>query len=158
MIWILEDDPQRIKFFIKQFPGAFVTDNAEEMLNCFRAGNVPTWLFLDHDLDGRMTSENATMVDRPNNGMEVVRWLAKHAGTHAPLLKNIVVHSLNINGWPQRMVRQLTRYGYNPVRMPFSPPMMDSLARGSFIQDFPLLVAASAPYESSSRFATGWDE
>jgi hypothetical protein len=111
MILFLDDDPWRIRWLRSQAPSATCCETAQEMIAALSEvqGSIER-LFLDHDLDGETYVDS----DKPNTGMEVVRWLERHPKE----IRTVVVHSLNATA-AQMMIERLRRAGYRAVHVPF---------------------------------------
>lgn len=97
-ILFLDDSLERTKTFTSRIPYCETFLNASSIIGKFKnCKDEFDIVFLDHDLEG--TFQNSR---EENCGMEVVRHICKHR----PLIKNIIVHSLNYPA-AQEMVRKL---------------------------------------------------
>jgi len=98
-IFILEDDPTRVRVFRRNMIGheVVVCSNVDEAKTYLREGewNVA---FLDHDLDGRIYVDS----EEPNTGYQLAKWMVEQ-----PHLQNthVVIHSFNEIG--REKMRQL---------------------------------------------------
>lgn len=119
-IYILEDDPNRMRYFDREFKidaDEYVhADNAAGMIELIEADSYNAdpidVLFLDHDLGGEQFVDSS----EKNTGMGVVRWLVEHK----PEIRLIIVHTLNPPAGLE-MVQRLQMAGYdNVVRAPFT--------------------------------------
>lgn len=119
-VLFLDDDPDRAEAFLHDRPEAIWVATAADCI----ARLAETWdeIHLDHDLGG----ETYVDVDRPDCGMEVVRWLTTEPRPHlAPA--RIVVHSWN-RAAAEAMATAMTSAGYRAeaVRFRFpAPPELD---------------------------------
>ena len=115
-IFILEDDPQRIKIFkIKLIQHElFFTDNVKEAKDMFDLLGPFDYIFLDHDLGGQIYVDS----DNHNTGYQFAKYISKK---DLSLVQKIVVHSLNENG-ARKMVALLP----NSIYIPFTQ-LKDSL-------------------------------
>lgn len=92
-ILILEDDPERIKYFKSKLWNyhLLITDKVETAKAFFRLHEKTiTEIFLDHDLEGKSFVASS----EPNTGYQFAKWLN-------PMVKNsvkIYIHSLNDQG------------------------------------------------------------
>ena len=94
-------------------PDVVTTDTAEGMIALLRAldpARPARTAFLDHDLGGEVYVDS----DRPDTGMEVVRWVE----AHRPPVARFVVHSFNGKA-AEAMVARLDEAGYAVTRAPF---------------------------------------
>lgn len=89
-IFILEDDPNRQKLFMRKFIGheVVIVDNVTDAINELKAKPFDL-IFLDHDLGGEIfvNSENE------NTGYQLAKWIKEQD----QILKNstFIIHSLN---------------------------------------------------------------
>jgi len=119
-ILFLDDCPQRTKFFRSNCPSAHCVETAKEVIDILSKDETIDALFLDHDLGG------LTFVDsnRPDTGMEVVRWII----SNHPNIKKIIVHSLNDEA-AFEMITALKDAGYLTERVPFLRLNCDAITR-----------------------------
>lgn len=120
-ILFLDDDPVRIGQFLDWCPHeARVETTAEGIIEALQQseGRVHT-LFLDHDLGGEVYVDS----DRPDCGMEVVRFLCQNNEE----IGLIVVHTHN-EECAKRMVVSLSESGYCVFREGFGSAEYQSLA------------------------------
>ena len=110
-ILFLDDDPARAEVFLQWNPGATWIQTAEECV----AKLAELWdeVYLDHDLGG----EQFVDVERPDCGMEVVRWLCKEPRSHLIATK-FIIHSHNLAA-AMMMVLLMRETGYNSEFLPF---------------------------------------
>jgi CheY-like chemotaxis protein len=106
-ILVLEDDPERHKYF-RQLAIENDLTIVETSSECIILLYNHTYdcLFLDHDLGGQVYVNS----DLPNTGYEVAKWLEGHPERKP---KNIIIHSLNGVG-AQRMNQALPEALYIP--------------------------------------------
>ena len=121
-VFVLEDDPVRIKLFRNAGIGHDLTvvTTLSRPDGAFAQWNPPYDLvYLDHDLGGQVMVDS----DEEETGAAFTRWLPP-AGDHQPV---ITIHSFNPVG-TQRMFRDLRDRGYTRVIMfPFGPTILDTL-------------------------------
>lgn len=89
-IFILEDDPQRMKWFYKTFHQHTIlwTDNVKDAKIILKENpDIPT-LFLDHDLGGKQMVSTVN----ENTGSALARWIKEEDGL---FFDQIFIHSLN---------------------------------------------------------------
>lgn len=119
-ILFLDDDPNRRKYFLSQFPFATTVETAQECIREIHAGDK-RWdeVWLDHDLSGQQFCDS----DREDCGMEVVRYIERIISEgwkiNLPNVERFVVHSLNDYA-ARSMVDRLRALGYNVDRIPFT--------------------------------------
>jgi len=88
--FVLEDDPNRIEWFQKQFGESMVhTDDVLEAIEILKNSTFDL-IFLDHDLGG-----GAYMRGENGDGIDLVEWMAKEE-SHVDV--PIIIHSLNKPG------------------------------------------------------------
>jgi hypothetical protein len=115
-VLFLDDDARRIESFRRRVPRAVTVETAEECIARLEDGARdparPAWdlVFLDHDLGGEFFVES----ERPDTGMEVVRWVL----VHRPRVGKFVVHTHNLPAGDE-MERLLVEAGYDAIRIPF---------------------------------------
>ena len=90
MIFVLEDDPNRIRWFRQNWPGMVHTDNPVIGLDMVRDRPDLEMIFLDHDLGGAPYTRGDC-----GDGIDFAVALA-HEGLHADT--PITIHSLNVVG------------------------------------------------------------
>lgn len=110
MILFLDDDVNRRKCFRSAVPSAHIVETAQATIEVLQSGEQIDQLFLDHDLGDEVFVDS----DRPDTGMEVVRWIEKEK----PEIGEIVVHSHNPSA-AETMVSRLRAAGYICHRVPF---------------------------------------
>ena len=110
-ILFLDDDHRRAEVFLAWNPHAIWIQTAED---CIARLEEP-WdeVYLDHDLGG----EQYVDVERPDCGMEVVRWLCKESRPH-PNTTRFVIHSHNMAA-AMMMVLLMRETGYDAEFLPF---------------------------------------
>ena len=122
MILFLDDDHNRINKFRASVPWANIVETAQDMISllkkCTENKEHIEMLFLDHDLGG----EQFVNSDRPDTGMEVVRWIA----INKPKIDQIVVHSCNPPA-AYRMEDELKDLGYDVLRIPFPSLKLETI-------------------------------
>lgn len=106
---ILEDNPQRIAHFRREFPKSSIVETVQEAIDALQEWDWD-YLSLDHDLGGEVFVDNA----RPDCGMEVVRWLVENK----PPIRHVTIHTAN-RGASERMYAALVEAGYETTRAPF---------------------------------------
>ena len=91
-ILILEDNPVRVRKFKIWLIGHLV-EHVSDANTCKERLATQTWdyLFLDHDLDGRVYIDSA----EANTGYQVAKWLSNNKDR---MPKCIIVHTLNLSG------------------------------------------------------------
>ena len=112
-IYILEDDPNRMKRFKPECIGHSMVhdDTADEFIQKLEAETEHIdVMFLDHDLGGEQFVSSADA----NTGMEVVRWLVNNKKN----IGRIIVHTLNPPAG-EEMVYRLKHAGYETLQAPF---------------------------------------
>lgn len=107
----LDDDPKRTQAFVAKIPHATCVETAQEVIDILGSQNKTHSLFLDHDLGGEIYVDS----DRPDTGMEVVRWIE----TNKPTIDLIFVHTMN-PGAGTEMTNRLEALGYHVRRIPFN--------------------------------------
>ncbi len=110
MILFLDDDPRRTKTFQSHVPQAMCAATAMDMINLLSSYGEVAIAFLDHDLGGEQFVDS----NRPDCGMEVVRWVV----ANRPNVKQFIIHSLNTPA-AQSMEISLIEAGYEAIRIPF---------------------------------------
>lgn len=123
-IFILEDDPYRMKRFRKEFIGhkIYHAETSAEFIKMLEGFNREIhYVFLDHDLGGETFADS----NREDTGMEVVRWMIMNP-IDVRLL--VAVHSLNGSA-RQEMVYRLSDAGYIAQEFPFTT-LFDNLNVG----------------------------
>ena len=110
MIFLLEDRPERIKWFRSHWPNMIQTDNPPDALDILRSGQEFELILLDHDLGGDEDFKPGPQGD----GIVVAEAMANeklHVGT------DVFIHSCNPAG-AQRMFMAL-RNTHKVKIMPF---------------------------------------
>ena len=102
----LDDSLERRKKFQSINPSAVCVETAEECIGKLKENKSIQFLFLDHDLGGKVFVDS----NRADTGMEVVRWIV----ANSPDIEKIIVHSLNFSA-AKEMVCKLQDAGYNAV-------------------------------------------
>lgn len=119
-ILFLDDDLYRTKNFRSKMPSATTVETAVQTIDKLKEQEWD-WVFLDHDLG----DETFVDSDRPDTGMEVVRWIEENK----PIInKGIIVHTLN-DGAGQNMVSKLEAIGYHVERIPFTALIYSDFAK-----------------------------
>jgi hypothetical protein len=117
-ILFLDDDPDRARTFLLRKPEGVWVQTAEE---CIARLEEP-WdqVHLDHDLGGEVFVDS----NRPDCGMEVVRWLCKQPSER---FENTVfiIHTYNADAG-ETMVRSLCDCDHLAVYRPFGVDFIDS--------------------------------
>ena len=106
----LDDSAGRQQRFAQQHPHAMIVSTAEEAISMLKLHKFSI-VHLDHDLGDEIFVNS----DRPDTGMEVVRWIVENR----PVVGNVVVHTMNHEAGPL-MVERLREAGYDAEWMPFS--------------------------------------
>lgn len=120
-VLFLDDDPARAEAFLEGNPLATWVQTARDCIE--RLGDPWDEVFLDHDLGG----EHFVDVDRPDCGMEVVRWLCKEPRSHLASTR-FVIHSHNLTA-ALMMVLLMRETGYVAEFQPFGFSLeLDALA------------------------------
>lgn len=114
-IFIIEDDPKRIKWFRSHFKTeADIFEDVESAKKGFKGGYDQ--IFFDHDLGG------LTYVDSndPNTGYQFAKWLMENKLDDIKRYKtHCVVHSLNYAG--SMKIHDLLRdHDVQVIRIPFT--------------------------------------
>jgi len=106
-VFILEDDPQRIKIFRVKLAQheLFFTDEVEEAIDTFKALGPFDYYFLDHDLGGQIYVDS----EEKNTGYQFAKFLSKQDIENA----TIIIHSLNGAG-AKNMLAVLPTAQYHP--------------------------------------------
>lgn len=84
-IFILEDSPERIRWFRERMPDATIVSTAEDALAILSQGSFD-FFFLDHDL----CFNDAAFPDKPGSGERVAHYLAQKG-----FAGSAVIHSVN---------------------------------------------------------------
>lgn len=136
-VLFLDDDHDRAQVFLNANPTAVWVETAEDCV----ARLAERWdeVHLDHDLGGESFVDH----ERPDCGMEVVRWLCETFHEHLKTCL-FVVHTRNPNA-SCMMVMHLQVMGYRVVERPFGEPAFPS-ARGR---------AAPGPWERLRGWLVG---
>ena len=117
-IFILEDDPYRIRFFREACIGLDATF-AESYAEAVKKFDGPyDILCLDHDLGGEWMVRS----DGPNTGYSFCKWLPESDGR-----TRAYVHSYNPDG-AENMMRLLEQKQYTAIRLPFGPTILKVLS------------------------------
>lgn len=110
-ILFLDDSAERSATFLARYPTAHMATTASAAIELLNDGDVWNAVFLDHDLGGETFVDS----DRPDCGMEVVRWVK----VHRPVIKVFYIHnSWNIDA-AHRMVDELNDAGYVAKYVPW---------------------------------------
>jgi len=119
-ILFLDDSEERIKTVKKHYPDAVCVKTASECIDLLSRYSFDVF-FADHDLGDEVFVNS----DRPDCGMEVIRWIDKNR----PEIAQIIVHT---NNEPAgiRMVEMLGKAGYGVHRMPFGTFSFKNLIKG----------------------------
>ena len=112
-ILFLDDSPARLAWAKRTFgPGNDLTlvETAEAAIKALALADPWDGVYLDHDLGGE------TYVDsnRPDTGMEVVRWMVENR----PVVERVIVHSMNTPAG-NAMVQKLRDGGYDAYYVMF---------------------------------------
>jgi hypothetical protein len=136
-VLFLDDDPRRGQTFLARYPDAVWVETAVACI----ARLHETWdeVHLDHDLGGEVFVNS----DRPDCGMEVVRWLTAEPRALRDHCE-FIVHSHNAEA-AEAMVAQLQEAGYNVSYRPFGFDLLEWLLDGS-------------PLENLDSPSRGWKE
>ena len=105
----LDDNVVRQQRFAREFPHATIVATADEAIALLKTRTFAV-VHLDHDLGDEVFVDS----NRPDTGMEVVRWMVQHR----PVVSIVVVHTLNDEAAPV-MVESLRNAGYDAKWMPF---------------------------------------
>jgi len=111
-ILVLEDNQERMKYFRRAFPGLVWSETAADCITNLTQAEAIGELWLDHDLG----QENYVNSNRPDCGMEVVRFLEQNELQLK--INKIFVHSHNTYA-AQQMTLALQKADYNAVLYPF---------------------------------------
>ena len=114
-VFILEDDPERIRLFHQAFIGHDVTlaKDTERALSLFQPPY--DWVLLDHDLGGQVYVDS----DEEDCGAAFCRRMpVENLGA-----ARFVVHSFNRDG-ARRMVETLADKGIQSIWQPFGPSVL----------------------------------
>jgi len=139
MIFILEDNPNRIKMFKRLCIGKYMihfekADKCIGVLSVLKDVEEETLaqLWLDHDLGGEYYADSS----RPDTGMEVVRWLCSNPEM-INKVEQVYVHSHNEPA-AKIMIKDLKLCGYNVARIPFTLviPMDDAFSTGFDVDEW----------------------
>ncbi len=144
-VLFLDDDPKRAARFLASCPDAYWVQTAEECIE--RLGQPWDEIHLDHDLGGEIFVDS----NRPDCGMEVVRWLC--AQDHGAHLKHadVFVHTHNLNAAGQ-MLGKLRAAGYNVVYRPFGMDLLRWLEEAEAGIGIPRPEATSASGPSTDSW------
>lgn len=134
-VFVLEDDPQRIRLFREALFHADATfaESCAEAIEKF----APPYavMSLDHDLGGKVFVNSA----EENTGAGFCRWLPEKApDMWSPV---VVVHSYNPDG-ARTMMRTLAGKGYKAIQQPFGPSVL------AFLSEVGKASAAVDPHAS----------
>lgn len=121
-ILFLDDDRERARCFLTEYPDAVWVETADQCV----ARLAEPWdeIHLDHDLSGEVLVDH----ERPDCGMEVVRWLCEEPRPHLQSTR-FIVHTQNPNA-AVVMMMHLQVTGYRVEERPFGFRLPDS-GRGS---------------------------
>ena len=110
-VFILEDDPLRIKWFKRKFIGTEIeyTDNVKDAKKILENENFDT-LFLDHDLGGQVF----VSCEEENTGSGLANWIVNTNRKY----ETIVIHSMNPIG-SHNMKCILTSSANRVISVPF---------------------------------------
>jgi len=109
-ILFLDDDPERTRSFQSIVPYADCVKTAEECIETLQSNDRWDIVFLDHDLGGEVYVDS----NKPDCGMEVVRWICNTK----PDIDRVIVHTMNPPA-ALRMEMALKFSGYIVDRIPF---------------------------------------
>jgi CheY-like chemotaxis protein len=127
-VFVLEDDPQRIRLFREALFHADATfaESCAEAIQKFKPPYAV--MSLDHDLGGQVFV-NST---EENTGAGFCRWLPEtDVEAWYPV---VVVHSYNPDG-ASTMMRTLRDKGYRAIQQPFGPSVLSFLSAVSEASD-----------------------
>ena len=117
-IFILEDDPMRIRLFRDVCIGLDATF-AESYAEAVKKFDGPyDILCLDHDLGGEWMARS----DGPNTGYNFCKWLPESSEN-----ARAYVHSYNPDG-AENMMKVLAEKRYTAIRLPFGPTILRVLS------------------------------
>lgn len=87
-IFILEDDPNRMKIFRRNLIGhtIFHAEHVEDGKKILSSEKVD-YIFLDHDLGGKVYVDSS----EPDTGYQMAKWIAENDIKY----QRLIVHSLN---------------------------------------------------------------
>jgi hypothetical protein len=123
-IFILEDDPERIRAFRANLLHCDLTV-ATDIEAAKRAWQPPYDVAsLDHDLGGEQYVNSANY----NTGAEFVRWLTRFRPNLIEEATTVYVHSYNPEG-ASLMLSDLWQVHHRVGRLPFGPVLLKELAR-----------------------------
>ena len=118
-ILFLDDDPVRARAFLLRRPDAVWVQTAEDCIA--RLEEFWDQVHLDHDLGGEVFVDS----NRPDCGMEVVRWLC--TAPKARFENTVfIIHTYNAEAG-ETMVRSLRDSNYQAVYRPFGVDLIDWL-------------------------------
>ena len=106
----MDDSVTRQQRFSQQYPHATIVSTAEQAISMLQTQTF-TVVHLDHDLGDEIYVDS----DRPDTGMEVVRWIVENR----PVVGTVVVHTMNHEAGPL-MVERLREAGYEADWVPFN--------------------------------------
>jgi CheY-like chemotaxis protein len=114
-VFILEDDPERIRRFRESLLGAHIVDNVTDAIEALKNNNFDT-LLLDHDLGG----EIFVPMGNQNTGSGLARWMSDNVDKYPQHIDaQIIIHSYNPGG-SDNMLSTLLTAGYTCVsKIPF---------------------------------------
>jgi hypothetical protein len=116
-ILFLDDDPDRARAFLLRRPDAVWVETAEDCIA--RLEEFWDQVHLDHDLGGEVFVDS----NRPDCGMEVVRWLCNVSSAR---FQNtlFIIHTYNAEAG-EAMVRSLCESNYEAVYRPFGDDLIE---------------------------------
>jgi hypothetical protein len=130
-VFILEDDPERIKRFRQALIGHDLTV-IMDVAAAKEAWEPPyNLMLLDHDLGGRTFVDS----DEENTGAGFCRWLTEYYKDLGPeMIPTTLIHSYNFGGadW---MHRWLVDFGVDASPFPFGASLLTSIAAFGLSQD-----------------------
>jgi len=118
-ILFLDDDPDRARAFLLRRPEALWVQTAEECIA--RLAEVWDQVHLDHDLGGEVFVDS----NRPDCGMEVIRWLCNEPPERFGNTL-FIVHTYNAEAG-ETMVKSLRESRYEAIYRPFGVDLVDWL-------------------------------
>lgn len=110
-ILFLDDDFNRCKMVQSLIPSATIVKQASSAISWLETESHWDFISLDHDLGGEVMVDS----DKPNTGMEVVRWIVENR----PKIDYIIIHSFNPIG-TLRMHHALYDAEYAVDNVPFN--------------------------------------
>lgn len=114
-VLLLEDDPERIRWFRQQCRGAARLDITADVQIAIRHMEAHEYdvIFLDHDLDYGVLLQGY-MAEAVGTGADVARWMVAHDAQRQAI---VIIHSLNPVGGDE--IQRLLK-AWHPIRIPFT--------------------------------------